>query len=99
MSISMHFSSPVKNCATGGTPGPPGDPDGSKPAPLQSKFGGKFGPPLVHTGSKGSLRRPCETTQWVGCCLVSQMSKSTSAHTGGLVGPGGNSGKVRAPFT
>ena len=61
MSTSMHFSSPVKNDATGGTPGPPGEPDGSKPAPLQPKFGGVVALPFVHTASVGSMRRPCDS--------------------------------------
>ena len=40
----------------------------------------------------GCPRRPVDTTQWVGCCLVSQMSKSISIHSGGLSGPGGRLG-------
>ena len=33
-------------------------------------------------------KRPCDTTQWVGCCFVSQMSKSVSIHSGGFVRAG-----------
>src|SRR5436190_1188372 len=104
-STSIHFSSPVKSPTTGGIR------PGSKPASQQSAVELPLGPlspqsipstvplSLLQGLSNGLSRRPVDTTQCVGCCFVSRMSKSISVHSGGLFGPAGRLGSVNAPFT